>query len=111
MLVVPQLISRWLGSDRVTDLAERVAGRSRLGVWQRVVDRLPTLGRAEARGYLRARAVAVVREETDRLVEQEGGWVAHHRQAIEETALQGLVQTILAQLDQRHVQIGKRLAA
>ena len=111
MIVVPQLISRWLGTDRVTDLAERVAGRSRLAVWQRVLHRLPTLGPTEARGYLRARAVTVVREETDRLVAQEGAWVARHRQPIEEAALNTLIQMILAQLDQRQLQAGTRQAA
>jgi len=111
MTVVPQLISRWLGTDRVADFAERVAGRSRLAVWQRVLQRLPTLGPTEARGYLRARAVAVVREETDRLIEQEGTWAARHRQPIEETALHTLTQVILAQLDQRRLQAGTRQAA
>jgi hypothetical protein len=111
MIVVPQLIARWLGTDRVTDFAERVAGRSRLAVWQRVMNRLPTLGPTEARGYLRARAVAVIREETDRLVEQDGAWVARHRVQIEESALEMLIQMILAQLDQRRLQTGTRLAA
>jgi hypothetical protein len=111
MLVVPQLISRWLSSDRVTDLAERVAGRSRLAVWQRVLHRLPTLGPTEARGYLRARAVAVVREETDRLVEQEGAWVARHHGQIEDAALHLLIQVILAQLDHSRQQAGTRRAA
>jgi hypothetical protein len=111
MIVVPQLISRWLTSDRVTDLAERVAGRGRLAVWQRVMHRLPTLGPTEARGYLRARAVAVIREETDRLIEQEGAWVARHRGPIEDTALEMLIQTILAQLDHSRLQAGLSRAA
>ena len=111
MTLVPQLIARWLGTDRIADFAERVAGRSRLAVWQRVLERLPTLGPTEARGYLRARAVSVIREETDRLVEQEGPRVAQHRQRIEEAALDALIQMILEQLDHRRLQTGECRAA
>jgi len=121
---------RWLDSPKAEEFCEEAVeltrsefGGSRLFVlkdpricrllpfWQRVLQRLPTLGPTEARGYLRARAVAVVREETDRLIEQEGTWAARHRQPIEETALHTLTQVILAQLDQRRLQAGTRQAA
>src|SRR6476660_8843009 len=52
MFAVSEVLSQILGSDRLAEMAERVAGRSRLGVWQRVMHRLPALGPTEARGYL-----------------------------------------------------------
>jgi hypothetical protein len=110
MSIVSEVLSHLLGSDRIGELAERVAGRSRMGVWQRVVNRLPTLGPTEARGYLRARAIAVVREETLRLVELEGGPFAHRRAEIEETALNLLINMISSQLSQRNVRGSRRAA-
>jgi hypothetical protein len=110
MFAVSEVLSQILGSGRLAELAERVAGRSRLGVWQRVMHRLPSLGPTEARGYLRARAISVVREETSRLVEQEGSVVARRRADIEETALNLLITMISSQLSQRSLP-GKRLAA
>jgi hypothetical protein len=97
----PQLLAQWLVSDHLAEMAERVAGRSRLAVWQRVVDRVPTLGPAESRGYLRARAASVIVAETDRLIEQEGATVARMRDRIIAAATDSLVETIVEQLTQR----------
>jgi hypothetical protein len=107
----PQRIAQWLVSDRLTEMAERVAGRSRLGVWQRVVERTATLGPTESRGYIRARAAAVIQGETDRLIEQEGAKVARQRQQIIAAATESLVETIVAQLQQRRTAHGQRRAA
>jgi hypothetical protein len=108
---VSNFIVHVFGGDRITDMAERVAGRSRMGVWQRVLNRLPTLGPTEGRGYVRARAAAVVRDETGRLIEQEGVWLISHRAAIEETALTMLVTMIAAQVGQPRSQAARRRAA
>jgi hypothetical protein len=110
MFAVSEVLSQIVGADRLAELAERVAGRSRLGVWQRVVDRLPSLGPTEARGYLRARAIAVVRAETTRLAEQEGSIVTRRRSDIEETALTLLINMISSQLSQRTVRPSRRAA-
>ena len=110
MFTVPEVLSQFLGADRLAEMAERVAGRSRMGVWQRVVRQLASLGPTEARGYLRARAVAVVREETSRLIEQEGSVVARRRAEIEETALNLLINMISSQLSQRNVRPSRRAA-
>jgi hypothetical protein len=101
MMGAIQLVSEWLGGDRVTQMAERVAGRSRMAVWQRVNQRLPTLGPTEARGYVRARSAAVIHQETERLLEQEGIKVARLRDQIETAARQLLTETIVAQVQQR----------
>src|SRR5437764_13901121 len=93
-VAVSEMLAQWLGSDRISDMSERVAGRSRLAVWQRVMHRLPTLGPTEGRGYLRARAIAVVQEETARLIEQEGQRFQVHRADIEQRAMHLLVEAI-----------------
>jgi hypothetical protein len=87
-----------LAIDRTADLAERVAGRSRLAVWQRVKDGLAGLSLAEARGYIRARALTVVKEETSRLIEQEGVKASRLRERIEAAATSALIETIVEQI-------------
>jgi hypothetical protein len=107
----PQLITQWLVSDRLAEMSERVAGRSRMAVWQRIVARGATLGPAESRGYIRARAASVVHAETDRLIEQEGPAVGRMRERIIGRATDSLVGTIVAQLAQRRVTYTHRAAA
>src|SRR5262245_7062163 len=107
---LPPIFAQWLKLDCVTEMAERVAGRSRLAVWQRVMDQLPRLGPHEARGYLRARAISVIHLETDRLVEQEGAKVARIRNSIEEAALQLLVQSMITHIQQRGSSMPSRMA-
>ncbi len=111
MLEISHFIRRWAGADRTLEMAERVAGRSRMQVWQRVAAQLPELGPTEGRGYLRARAIGVVREETARLAEQEGASVARLRDKIEAAALDLLIQTIAAQFHQRRQPAPTRRAA
>jgi hypothetical protein len=107
----PQLLAQWLVSDRLTEMAERVAGRSRLAVWQRVVERIDTLGPAESRGYLRARAASIILAETDRLIEQEGTLVARMRERVIAAATDSLVETIVVQLaSQRAGKVSRRAA-
>jgi len=104
------LLTQLVPTNRVTQMAERVAGRSRMGVWQRTMHQLAALGPTEARGYLRARGMAVVHEETLRLIEQEGRSVARHQAEIEEGAMQLLIDVISAQLAQGQT-AGRRRAA
>ena len=104
------LLTKLIDSDRVTQMAERVAGRSRMGVWQRTMRLLPTLGPTEARGYLRARGASVVHEETQRLIEQEGPAVARHAHQIEEAAMQLLIDVISAQVAQSQAANRRRAA-
>ena len=96
--------------DRTAELAERVAGRSRMAVWQRVKDGLAALEPAEARGYIRARAVGVVKEETDRLIEQEGAKAARNRSRIEAAATESLIATMVGHAA-RHTPAPARRAA
>ena len=68
-------------------------------------------GADRGRGYLRARAIGVVREETSRLIEQEGSALAANRGQIEEAALQLLISMISSQLGQSRPQAVRRRAA
>jgi hypothetical protein len=110
MLLVTQLLAKWLDGDRLTQLAERVAGRSRMGVWQRTMHRLSDLGPTEARGYLRARGISIVREETQRLIEQEGAGIARYAHDIEEGAMQLLIDVISARAQSQTTTIRRRAA-
>ena len=107
----PERITQWLISDRLAEMAERVSGRSRLAVWQRVADRLSHLEAVEARGYIRVRAIAIVQAETNRLVEQEGPRVGRMSQRIVAAATNSLVETIVAQLEHRRTALPRRYAA
>ena len=98
-------------TQRIAEFAERVAGRSRMQVWQRVAGTLPELGPTEGRGYLRARAIGIVRDETSRLAEQDGPLVAQLRSQIEAAALDLLIQAIAAQFQHRRQPARLRRAA
>jgi hypothetical protein len=110
MLSLTNLLAKLVDTDRMTQMAERVAGRSRMGVWQRTMHQIQALGPTEARGYLRARGLSIVHEETLRLIEQEGTVVARHARDIEETAMQLLIDMISAQVAQSQA-VGRRRAA
>jgi hypothetical protein len=68
-------------------------------------------GPTECQGYLRARATSVVREETGRLIEQEGEKVAYLRSRIEEASLSLVIKTITQNYRQGRLQPGSRRAA
>jgi hypothetical protein len=106
-----QLLTDWLVTDPLAAMAERVACRSRLAVWQRVMHRIDTLGPIEARGYVRARAAAVIEVETDRLIEQEGARVARVREKIIDSASEMLIRMIVTQLEQRRLAEPRRRVA
>jgi len=111
MVNVAAALAKLLNTDRMTQMAERVAGRSRMGVWQRTMHQLPTLGPTEARGYLRARGISTVHEETERLIEQEGAAIARHQSEIEEAAMQLLIDMISAQVSHSQAAGSRRRAA
>ena len=91
------LLVRLFVMHRPELLADKIASRSRLGVWDRVSHRMHTLTGAEARGYIRARAAAIVEDETDRLIAEEGGKGAQHRQRIMRDAGESVIRLVLEQ--------------
>jgi hypothetical protein len=52
-----------LNRNQLLSLVDRITARVQNHVWQRVRDRVSTMGLHEARGYIRARAVMVVERE------------------------------------------------
>ena len=106
----PSFLPNWLMNDRTAEMAERVAGRSRMAVWQRVSEKLNSLGTTECRGYIRARAIPVIQEETDRLIEQEGRQIARHRERIVEWATDSLIRMVVSQVQQRRLEQRRRVA-
>jgi len=110
-VAISDMMAQWFANDRTADMAERVAGRSRMAVSKRVMHRLGSLGPTEARGYIRARSMAIIREETTRLIEQEGTTLAGQRAKIEEAAIDLLIHQISVQLGQPKLHVHRRRAA
>jgi hypothetical protein len=110
-MAAPAFFARWSAFDRTAEMAERVSGRSRMAVWQRVKEGLAGLDPVEARGYIRARALPIVKDETSRLIEQEGQRVARRREVIIRAATESLICTMVAQRDERAAAATLRRAA
>ncbi len=96
-----QFIQQWFdrgrGKQRIADLAEAIAVRSRHAVWQRVAHRIDSLPPAEARGYVCARASATVRQQVDREIDREAGFVQARRDQLVRLAINAVVRLIVAQ--------------
>ena len=91
------LLIRLFATHKPELLADRIASRSRQRVWDRVSHRMYALTGAEARGYVRARAAAIVEEETDRLIAEEGGKAAQQRMRILRDAGDSVIRLVLEQ--------------
>lgn len=91
------LLIRLFASHKPELLADKIASRSRQRVWDRVSHRIHALTGAEARGYVRARVAAIVEEETDRLIAEEGGKAAQHRTRIMRDAGESVIRLVLEQ--------------
>src|SRR5437868_3890735 len=110
-VAISDMVAQWFANDRTADMAERIAGRSRMAVSKRVMHRLAHLGPTEARGYIRARAISIIREETNRLIEQEGTALVGQRAKIEEAALDLLIHQLSVQLAHPRSHTHRRRAA
>ena len=102
----PSFLARLFTSQRPEILADKVASRSRQAVWDRVSHRIHSLSGAEARGYIRARAAAVIEPEADRLIRKEGGRAASLREKILRDATESVIRLVIEQ-----VQISRQRAA
>jgi hypothetical protein len=94
---LPSLLLRLFATHKPELLGEKVASRSRSAVWERVSHRMHTLQGAEARGYVRARALAVIELETARLIDEEGPKAARHREQILRDASESVIRIVLEQ--------------
>jgi len=109
---LPGLLLRLFTNHKPELLADKVASRSRVAVWDRVSHRVHLLQGAEARGYIRARGAAVIELETDRLLAEEGAKAARHRGEILHTAGESVIRLVLEQANlSRRSALPKRRAA
>ncbi|MBC8352345.1 MAG: hypothetical protein H8E66_10175 [Planctomycetes bacterium] len=60
MRMFQEIKQRWTSHTSLPEIAGEVADQCLEAVWQRVQHQVSTLSTAEARGYIRARGVAVV---------------------------------------------------
>jgi hypothetical protein len=89
------IIAHLRGDARIADLAEEIAERSLEGVRARVAARLPALGIAEARGYIRSRSAAVVRPLADATVKSAGDVKPAWRPQLIEKATEEVVRRLV----------------
>jgi hypothetical protein len=105
------MLASLLGTDRVDELARRIAERSQGAVWQRVVHRISTLAGSEARGYVRARAGAIVLRETNLIVAEENIHTESLPMKIYQAALERVIELIVQQDRQQRQQAQPRKVA
>lgn len=91
---LPQMLAQWLVTDRVAQLAEKIAVRCRMQVWQRVAHRLPAMQGAEAKGYVRSRAVMPITAETEKLLAEENMSSPKLRDALIPAAVEAMVRML-----------------
>jgi hypothetical protein len=94
---LPGLLLRLFATHKPELLGDKVASRSRQAVWDRVSHRMHSLHGAEARGYIRTRALVVIEQETERLIEEEGPKAARHREQILRDAGESIIRLVLEQ--------------
>ncbi len=58
-----QIMRRWNSAPDLSEIADQIADRSFDAVWHRVSRQILTLAPAQARGYIRARGVAVLHQQ------------------------------------------------
>ena len=103
-MALSQLLAALLGTDRVDELSRRIAERSQGAVWQRVAHRIDSLAGSEARGYVRARAGAIVLRETNLIVAEENIRAESLPMKIYQAALERVIDLIAEQNRQQRQQ-------
>ena len=95
----------WLQKDaeEVQDLVNRIASRSLNSVWQRVCELTPQMSPAEAKGYIRATAAAIVESEMGVVKGHPSLATDSQREVIRESSLRTVVQMTLQNV-RKHVQ-------
>lgn len=93
---------------RMLALIDRVTARVQTPVWQRVHERLPSLGVHEARGYIRARAAAVIEIEMARVVDEEPMLRPEHVRAVVHSVRHRVIRRLLFESLRRQSSIHTR---
>jgi hypothetical protein len=85
------------------ELARQVAQRSYALVRELVEGRTWAMSRAEARGYVRAKAAPVIRAEITALIERSGRLGEHGRSSVYVLASDRVIQSVLADIGRQRV--------
>jgi hypothetical protein len=94
MSVLEKFRPYW-NETRLLSLIDRVTARAQTPVWQRVQDRLPSLGVHEARGYIRARAALVIEQEMAIALAEEPSMRPPQVQLVAQTVRHRVVRRLL----------------
>lgn len=106
-----QLIKQhWTSQSTLPQIADEVADQCVEAVWQRVQYQVGTLAPAEARGYIRARGVAVVQP---RLISASTRYevLEHLRPQLHALALEALIQRVQGRISRTVLHRHERQAA
>ena len=90
------LFKSFRNEARLAGAARVLAARARHAVWLRVAERVPGMGVNESRGYIRARAAAVVHGEVDAILSSDRTLCARHRRQLIDLTCDELARQILA---------------
>ncbi len=82
----------------IARLANDVARRSRLAVWEQVYHQVGTMTAAEARGYVRARAVSALYVEVQSVFDRHQEWNSTHRASLLAQAKDKIVHLIMSDM-------------
>ena len=97
------MISRFSGEGKLTELAETIAARCLDRVWPRVHSRVATLGVNETRGYLRARASHVIQSQIVELLREGVAIKSSSMDRVIQMTLDVLQRQVTARLAMQHV--------
>lgn len=100
--------------SRLSSVIDRVSARVQNPVWQRVRERVLSMGVHEARGYIRARAALVMERELGILAVEEPTLRPEHLRQIERSVRHRVVRRLLFESIRRHDSLHtgrRRLAA
>jgi len=93
-----RLLARFRRDEMLSELAGEIAHRSRAAVWERISHRAGRMGLSEGRGYIRARAAAVIAVEVDRALSTETSIDAGQRVALAQRATGRVVRLVIRDL-------------
>jgi hypothetical protein len=93
-----EMVARFRPDARMARLAERIADRCQAAVWERICRRAPGMAVAEARGYIRARAAAVVHAEVESALAEQPVIARAWRSRLVEMVTEEVVRAALATL-------------
>jgi hypothetical protein len=97
-MAILNILIRRRTQREVVRLANEVARRSRLAVWEQVYHRIGHVSLAEARGYIRARAATALQAEADAVFDRHREWTPESRASLLSQAKDKIVHLIVSDM-------------